>query len=88
MGQLRLVVDSMNCRHCVREVTRWLRDVPGVETLVADAGAATVELGGTMTTADVLAVFAGSQYTPQVLDAPTRFRPERPGGGPSPRLCC
>jgi copper chaperone CopZ len=60
----------MSCRHCVREVSGWLRDVPGVATVVADARAATVELEGTMTLADVLAVFAGSKYTPQVLWAP------------------
>ncbi len=76
MSQLRLVVGSMSCRHSVREVTRWLRDVPGVETVVADASAAIVELGGTMTVADVLAVFAGSSYTLQVLDAPAWLPPD------------
>jgi len=70
MSQLRLSVSLMTCRHCVREVTGWLRDVPGVETVVADGRAATVELGGTMTLADVLAVFDGSDYTPQVLEDP------------------
>jgi copper chaperone CopZ len=40
MSQLRLVVGS-SCGHCVREVTRWLRDVRGAETVVADAGAVT-----------------------------------------------
>ena len=68
MSQLRLVVGAMSCRHCVREVTRWLRDVSGVETVVADARTATVELAGTMTVGDVLAVFAGSKYLPYVLD--------------------
>ena len=59
----------MQCRHCVREVTGWLRDVVGVETITADAKTGTVVLGGTMTVADVLAVFAGSDYTAQVVDA-------------------
>ncbi len=59
----------MRCRHCVRKVTGWLRDVAGVQTIVADAKTGTVLLGGTMTLADVLAVFDGSGYAPQVLDA-------------------
>jgi copper chaperone CopZ len=70
MSQLRLVVGSMRCRHCVREVTRWLRDVPGVEAVVADARSAIVELSGTMAVDDVLGVFVGKTYTPQVLDDP------------------
>ena len=69
MPEVRLSVGSMHCRHCVREVTGWLRDVVGVETITADAKTGTVVLGGTMTVADVLAVFAGSDYTPQVVDA-------------------
>lgn len=71
MRDLRLSVSSMTCRHCVREVTAWLRDVPGVETVAADAGTATVVLSGTMRTEDVLAVFAGSSYVPTVLDEVT-----------------
>ncbi|MCW2578919.1 MAG: hypothetical protein JWR82_520 [Blastococcus sp.] len=69
MPELRLSVGSMQCRHCVREVTGWLRDVVGVETLTADATTGTVVLGGTMSVADVLAVFAGSDHTAQVADA-------------------
>ncbi len=68
MPEVRLSVGSMQCRHCVREVTGWLRDVVGVETITADAKTGTVVLGGTMTVADVLAVFAGSNHTAQVVD--------------------
>ena len=72
MRELRLSVGAaMGCRHCVREVTGWLRDVPGVETIAADARAGTVVVAGTMTVADVLAAFAGTQYSPQVLAQPT-----------------
>jgi copper chaperone CopZ len=67
MRDVRLSVGSMNCRHCVREVTAWLRDVPGVETIAADAKAGTVEVSGTMTASDILGAFVGSKYTPQVL---------------------
>ena len=78
MRQLRLAVGSMSCRHCVREVTRWLRDVPGVETVVADARTATVELAGTMNVVDVLAVFAGSTYRAHVLDGPAEQTSDAP----------
>ena len=78
MSQIRLVVGSMSCRHCVREVTRWLRDVPGVERVVADARTATVELAGTMSVVDVLAVFAGSTYTPHLLDGPAEQTSDAP----------
>lgn len=69
MPEVRLSVGSMQCRHCVREVTGWLRDVAGVETITDDAKTGTVVLGGTMTISDVLAVFVGSDYTAQVVDA-------------------
>ena len=72
MRELKLsVAATMGCRHCVREVTGWLRDVPGVETIAADARAGTVHVAGTMTVAEVFAVFAGTQYSPQVLAGPT-----------------
>jgi copper chaperone CopZ len=67
--ELKLAVGSMQCRHCVREVTGWLRDVAGVETITADAKSGTVVLRGTMKVTDVLAVFAGSDYTPHLLAA-------------------
>lgn len=71
MREVRLSVGSaLGCRHCVRAVTGWLRDVAGVETIAADASTGTVVLTGTMSVADVLAVFAGSDVRPQVLDGP------------------
>ena len=72
MPELRLAFGAtMGCRHCVREVTGWLRDVPGVATIVADARAGTVVVAGTMDVADVLAAFAGTPYDPQVLAGPS-----------------
>jgi copper chaperone CopZ len=62
--EITLLVDGMGCRRCVREVSRWLRDVPGVTTVEADAVSARVRVTGTMTLADVLAVFAGTAYGP------------------------
>lgn len=69
MPELTLSIGSMRCRRCVREVTGRLRDVDGVETITADAVTGTVVIGGTMALADVLAALAGSEHTPQVLDA-------------------
>ena len=68
MAEVRLSVGSMECRHCVRQVTSWLRDVVGVETVTADAKAGTVTLSGSMTVEDVMVVFTGSEYTADVLD--------------------
>ena len=66
MTQITLHVDGMRCRSCVREVTARLRDVPGVQTVVADASASTVRLAGSMTVADVLATLAGTTYRAEV----------------------
>jgi len=70
MRNIQLFVGGMGCRRCVREVTARLRDVPGVETVSADAHRSLVRLSGTMTTADVLAAFTGSRYAPRILDEP------------------
>ena len=66
MGQLNLFVGGMSCRRCVREVTALVRDVPGVETVSANAGDCTVRLSGSMQAADVLAAFADATYRPQL----------------------
>ena len=66
MGQLNLFVGGMSCRRCVRRVTALLRDVPGVETVSANAGDGTVRLSGSMQRADVLAAFAGTTYRPRL----------------------
>ena len=66
MGQLNLFVGGMSCRRCVREVTALVRDVPGVETVSANADDCTVRLTGSMQPADVLAAFAGTTYRPRL----------------------
>jgi copper chaperone CopZ len=70
MRHLNLFVAGMSCRRCVREVTGLVRDVPGVETVSANAGDCTVRLSGSMQVADVLAAFAGTTYRPR-LDGTT-----------------
>jgi len=67
MTQMTLLVAGMSCRRCVREVTGRLRDVPGVETVTADAGTSTVRLSGAMVAADVLRAFTGTTYRPQFV---------------------
>ena len=44
-----------------------LRDVPGVETVVADTGSSVVRMAGTMTVDDVLAAFRGLTYPVELL---------------------
>lgn len=64
MDELELTVSGMACRSCVREVTARLRDVAGVERVVADPLRSTIHLVGSMTRADVLAAFEGTTYRP------------------------
>ena len=45
MRTIGLMVGGMRCRHCVREVTARLRDVPGLDTVTADADRS-IEDGG------------------------------------------
>lgn len=66
MTELTLYVGAMRCPRCVREVTASLRDVPGVQTVVADSAASTVRLGGSMVVEDVLAALAGTAYRPDL----------------------
>ena len=62
MTELTLFVGGMRCRRCVREVTARVRDVTGVETVIADAGRSLVRLCGSMTLSDVIGAFAGTTY--------------------------
>jgi copper chaperone CopZ len=61
---MTLYVAGMGCRRCVREVTARLRDVSGVQTVVADSATSTVRLGGAMAVEDVLDAFTGTAYRP------------------------
>lgn len=70
MRTLEFFVAGMGCRRCVREVTALMRDVPGVQTVSANAGESTVRLTGTMTPEHVLSAFRGTTYTPRTLDGP------------------
>jgi copper chaperone CopZ len=67
MSEMTLYVGGMGCRRCVREVTARLRDVPGVQMVVADSATSTVRLGGSMTAADVLDAFVGTTYRPDFV---------------------
>ena len=67
MSEMTLFVGGMGCRRCVREVTARLRDVPGVQMVVADSATSTVRLGGSMTLEDVLDAFVGTTYRPDFV---------------------
>lgn len=67
MRTIGLVVGGMRCRRCVREVTARLRDVPGVETVMADTESSVVQLAGTMTVDDVLGALRDLTYPVELL---------------------
>lgn len=69
MPTIGLMVGGMRCRRCVREVTSRLRDVPGVDTVTADASRSMVRLSGTMTVDNVLGALRELSYPVQLLDA-------------------
>ena len=67
-GDVVLVVGGMSCRHCVRQVTACLRDVPGVELVEADMASCQVRLRGRFALSDVLSALARSGHPADVLD--------------------
>ena len=73
MRDLHLLIGGMGCRHCVREVTARLRDVPGVERVVADATTNRVVLTGSMTVADTMNALSATTFVARIVvpDAPT-----------------
>jgi len=75
MRDLHLLVGGMGCRHCVREVTARLRDVPGVERVVADASTNRVRLTGSMSRTDALGALSDTTFVARVVA-------DRPAGAP------
>ena len=67
MSEMTLYVGGMGCRRCVREVTARLRDVPGVQMVVADSATSTVRLGGSMTDEEVLDALVGTTYHAELV---------------------
>lgn len=67
MRTIGLVVGGMRCRRCVRKVTARLRDVPGVETVMADTESSVVRLAGTMSVEDVLGALRDLNYPVELL---------------------
>jgi copper chaperone CopZ len=67
--EVRVRVRRMDCRHRVRELTAWLRDLPGVVMVSADTVTGEVTLTGTMGEADVVAAVAVLGYAAEVVDA-------------------
>jgi copper chaperone CopZ len=70
MRELYLLVGGMGCRRCVREVTARLRDVPGVERVVADASTNRVRLTGSMSRTDVLGALSTTSFVVRVVADP------------------
>jgi len=77
MSEMTVHVADMCCRRCVREVTARLRDVPGVQVVVADSATSTVRLSGSMTAEDVLEAFTDTTYHPHLAGTAPRQRSDR-----------
>lgn len=73
-----LVVTGMSCRHCVRQVTASLRDVPGVETVEADRVSGQVRLRGRFALPEVLSALARAGHQARVLSADPGDLPPSP----------
>ena len=71
-------VPEMTSRRCVREVSAWISDVPGVRTVEARLDTATVHVTGTADSAAVEAAIRQAGYTATALSDGT------PPGGTSP----
>jgi copper chaperone CopZ len=67
MPELSLFVRGMGCRGCVRDVTARLRDVAGVEWVVADVRLHQVRLHGSMSLSDVRDALAPTTFAVSVL---------------------
>jgi copper chaperone CopZ len=68
MRTLTVSVDSMRCRHCVRQVTALFRDVEGVQVVKADAESGLVTVLGTMTSDDIVASLRDTGFVTHLLD--------------------
>lgn len=62
MPTMELVVDGMRCRRCVRQATALLRDVAGVETVVADSRTSRIVITGDVTEEDVRTALAHTTF--------------------------
>ena len=81
-SDVTLLVTGMSCRHCVRQVTACVRDVPGVETVEADRVTGEVRLRGRFALADVLSALARAGNEARVGDG--SVVPTSGGAAPTP----
>ncbi len=67
MRRVTLEVGGMSCRRCVRQVTARVRDVDGVQTVVANRAAGSIVVLGDMTGAALLDALAATEFTTSVI---------------------
>ena len=60
-------VPQMTSRRCVRDVSAWISDVPGVRTVEARLDTATVQVTGTADAAAIEAAIRRAGYTATAL---------------------
>lgn len=67
MRTVTLYVDGMRCRRCVRQATALVRDVAGVDSVMADRSTGLITVRGTMTSDDLLASLKSTDFATRVL---------------------
>ena len=69
MRRFSLSIGGMSCRRCIREVTALLRDVPGVETVVADRDRSLVTVTGSMALGDVRLSLSTTSHSVRLVES-------------------
>lgn len=81
MRTIRLTVDGMRCRRCVRQATALLRDLEGILTVTADRSTSRITVTGDLTDDDVLEALSGTTFEVRIIHSTPSS-----GTSPSPDL--
>jgi copper chaperone CopZ len=66
MRTIQLTVEGMRCRHCVRQATAMLRDIPGIATVSADPSTSRISITGDVSEDDVLQAFTDTTFAVRI----------------------
>lgn len=66
MSEIKLKITGMTCEHCVRAVTKALKDVPGVTDVEVTLQPGSAVVHGEMDPADLISAVTSEGYTAEV----------------------